>query len=356
MSGFKANCLPLLIGSLPISDHEEATRLILQYTPEIPIWPQLPIYREEGMLFQFLPGFPGRTEIGGKVFIDTQAAGFDAEVLAFYEEYIMVTEGGADLGMSRFALTPETARGFFTFLQQTSRSKSKAPITALKGQITGPITFCMAIADESERAIFYNNQLKDAAVKMLALKARWQVRMMAKICGTTLMFFDEPGLAGFGSSAFITITPDEIKTCLDEVFAAVHAEHGLTGVHVCANTEWPVVFDADVDIVSCDTYSYFDKFLLYPEQLLGFFKKGGILASGIIPTIPEFLDIETVDTLTSRWLEQKEHLQKMGIPEDRIFAQTLITPSCGTGSISMEYTRKVLELTQGVSKKIRGMR
>ena len=136
MSRFEANCLPLLIGSLPLSDHEEATRLIFDYTPEIPIWPQLPAYREEGMLLQFLPGFPGKTDINGKVFIDTASPGFNAELLAFYEEYIMVTEGGADLETSRFALTPETAKGFFTFLQQTGLSP--VPATALKGQITGP--------------------------------------------------------------------------------------------------------------------------------------------------------------------------------------------------------------------------
>lgn len=354
MSGFIANCLPLLIGSLPVSDHTEATRLILHSTPEIPIWPQLPVHKEEGMLLQFLPGFPGRTEKDGKVFINTADAEFDDALLAFYEEFMTVTEGEADLEASRFALTPETAKGFFTFLGQTVHLDP--PATALKGQITGPITFCTAMADENGRAIFYNEQLRDAAVKMLALKARWQIRKMAEVCKTTIMFFDEPGLAGFGSSAFITIGPEEIKTCLNEVFAAVHAEKGLTGVHVCANTEWPVVFDTDVDIISCDTYSYFDKFLLYPEHMLRFFNKGGILASGIIPTIPEFLDRETAETLTSRWLEQKTHLQKIGIAEDRIFAQTLITPSCGTGSISREYAQKVLDLTREVSKKVRELR
>ncbi len=354
MSGFIANCLPLLIGSLPVSDHTEATSLILHSTPEIPIWPQLPVHKEEGMLLQFLPGFPGRTAEDGKVFINTSAAEFDDELLAFYEEFMAVSEGGADLDASRFALTPQTAKGFFTFLEQTVHLAP--PATALKGQITGPVTFCTALADENGRAIFYNDQLRDAAVKMLALKARWQIRKMAEVSTTTIMFFDEPGLAGFGSSAFITIGPEEIKACLNEVFATVHAEKGLAGVHVCANTEWPVVFDTDVDIISCDTYSYFDKFLLYPGHMLKFFNKGGILASGIIPTIPEFLDRETADSLTSRWLEQKTRLENIGIAEERIFAQTLITPSCGTGSISREYAQKVLDLTQAVSKKVRQLR
>ena len=351
MQDFKAQCLPLLIGSLPVSDHAQATEIILQYTPEIPIWPQLPVHKEEGMLVQFLSGFPGETERDGKVFIDSEAASFDDDFLAFYSDYIEVTEGGADLGSSRFVLTPETAKGFFTFLEQTGRNRTE--LTALKGQITGPVTFCTAMADGSGRAIFYNEQLRDAAVKMLALKAAWQIRRMAAICPTAIVFFDEPGLAGFGSSAFITIGADDIKACLNEVFAAVHAEGGLAGVHVCANTEWPVILESDVDIVSCDTYSFFDKLLLYPEHLKDFFSRGGILANGVIPTIPEFLDIETAETLTARWLAQTAQLESIGISRDRIYAQTLITPSCGTGSLPLQYAQKVLELTQAVSRAIR---
>jgi hypothetical protein len=351
MLDFKANCLPLLIGSLPLSDHAQATELIFQYTPEIPVWPQLPAYKEEGMLVQFLSGFPGRTESNGKVFIDTEASDFDDEFLAFYSDYVEVTEGGTDVEHSRFILTPDSAKGFFTFLEQAERTKEK--LTALKGQITGPITFCTAMAEGNGRAIFYNDQLRDAAVKMLALKAGWQVRRMTEICQTSIIFFDEPGLAGFGSSAFITIGPDDIKVCLNEVFAAVHAEGGLAGIHVCANTEWPVILDTDVDIVNCDTYSYFDKLLLYPEQLKNFFSRGGILASGVIPTIPEFLDKESAETLTAKWYDQAAQLEGIGISRDRIHAQTLITPSCGTGSLSDHYTRKVLELTQAVSRAIR---
>ena len=47
-------CLPLLIGSFPMNDHLAASRLILDYTPTIPLWVQLPVIPEEGMVPQFL--------------------------------------------------------------------------------------------------------------------------------------------------------------------------------------------------------------------------------------------------------------------------------------------------------------
>ncbi len=351
MQPFKANCLPLLIGSLPIDNHSQAMELILTHTPEIPLWPQLPAYKEEGMVPQFLPGMPGIDECDDTVFINGKGENFDAEFLSFYEEYLMITEGGGSLEGSRFALTTATAKGFFDFLEHTTRAKES--LTALKAQTTGPFTFATGVVDQDNRAIFYNDQLRDAAIKLLALKAKWQIVKMKEICPRTIMIFDEPALAGFGSSAFITISADDVKKCFAEVFEAVQSEGALAGVHVCANTEWSILFDAGADLVSFDAYSYYDKLILYPAQLRAFFNKGGILASGIIPTTPEFIDEEDGASLTAKWLEQAGELENIGIPMEQILQQTLITPSCGTGSINFDYAGRVMELTREVSTTIR---
>ena len=97
MSLFKPNCLPLLIGSLPSDNHRESVELIFDYTPQIPLWPQLPVFKREGMILQYAPGFPGITERDGKVFVDTGKAGFEEELLALYEDYLMVSDDGAEL-------------------------------------------------------------------------------------------------------------------------------------------------------------------------------------------------------------------------------------------------------------------
>jgi len=351
MSDFKPCCLPLLIGSLPLADHKEAAELIFQYTPEVPIWPQLPMYQEEGMVPQFLPGFPGVDECDGKIFINGEGEGFDAEFLAFFEDYLMVTEGAVGLEESRFALTPEVAKGFFEFIRLAAAQKDE--LLGLKGQITGPITFCTGTVDQGGRAIFYNDQLRDAAVKMLALKAQFQARKMAEIKTPAIVFFDEPGLSGFGTSAFITISKEDIIGCLAEVFAAVKAENGLNGVHVCANTEWSLLFDAGVDVLSYDAYGFFDRLVLYPAQLKEFFERGGLLATGIVPTTAEFVESATTEALVKQWFEQTAQLEELGISRETIYQQTFITPSCGTGTISSEQATKVLRLTREVSEAIR---
>lgn len=351
MNGFEADCQPVLIGSLPHQNHRDAVDLIYAHTPHIPIWPQLPHYRREGMLLQFLPGLPGITQTEDKVFVDSSAESFENDFLSFFEDYLGVAEGAKELADSRFAMDEADAPGFTLFLE-TARQRQDE-LVALKGQITGPITFCTGLTDQDGRALFYDEQLRDAAVKLLAMRAKYQTRKMAQIKGRPLLFFDEPGLAGFGSSAFITITPEDINTCLSEVYEGVREEGGLTGVHVCANTEWPVIFDTGVDVISFDSYSFFDKLVLFADHLVAFFNRGGILASGIVPTTAEFIERETAEHLVDKWIGQLEQLELLGVPREQVVRQTLITPSCGTGTVSEEQTRRVLEMTRDVSAELR---
>lgn len=351
MNEFTPCCLPLLIGSLPLADHRQASQMIFDATPELPIWPQLPMYREEGMVQQFLPGLPGVREEAGKVFIDSEGEAFAEETLRFYEEYLAISEGDASLEGSRFALDEETGRGFAAFLAEAESRKGS--FVALKGQTTGPFTFCTALVDGAGRAIFYDDQLRDLAVKHLSLKARWQTKKMSAWCDHTIMFFDEPALAGLGSSAFISISQNDISDCLREVFAGVREENGLVGVHVCANTEWPAIFASGLDILSFDAFGYFDKLVLYPEQLTTFLAAGGILASGIVPTAPESIEGQSVTSLVDLWFSQLQQLTTFGIEEKTVFAQTLITPSCGTGALTRAQAERVLALTGEVAAAIR---
>jgi hypothetical protein len=172
-----------------------------------------------------------------------------------------------------------------------------------------------------------------------------------------ILFFDEPALTGFGSSAFISISREEISACFAEVIDAVHVEGGIAGIHVCANIEWPLVLDSAVDIVSFDAYSFFDKFVLYPNEIRKFMARGGILAWGIVPTLHvEDLEKETTESLLSRWGEMINRIESLGINRSVITAQSLITPSCGTGSLSRNQAEKVLQITREVSQTIRQRR
>lgn len=350
---FEADALPVLIGSLPVSVHEEANRLVMRYTPDIPLWSQLPAYKkEEGMMFQFLPGMPGLTVEEDNFFIDVSQPDFQDDLLKFYEEYMAVSEGRMLFSDSRFVLTPDTAEGFFVFMEKIGQL-ADLPI-ALKGQITGPITLTTGIKDRQKCAIFYNEQLRDAAVKLIAMKAAWQIRRMSAAKCPAIVFFDEPALAGFGSSEFISISSADVAACFKEVTDAVHHQGGLSGIHVCANADWSLLMDSAIDILSFDAYCFFDKLMLYPDHLKRFIESGRIVAWGIVPTL-SLADIEkeSTDSLMLRWEQIANAISGLGIDKSTLIRQSLITPSCGTGSLPLTHAVKVLEMTKELSERIR---
>ncbi|VTR69524.1 conserved hypothetical protein [Desulfosarcina cetonica] len=349
---FQPDGRPMLIGSFPLDDHAATSRLIMEYTPDIPLWAQLPIFPEEGMIPQFLSGMPAVAERDGKTFIDTADDGFDAELLAFFEDYMAASEDPDQLDRSRFTLTEATGKGVRALLETLAGMQT--PPFAVKGQVTGPITFCTGVKDQDGRAIFYNDSLRDAAVKRLALNARWQVRTLSGPGCPVIIFIDEPALAGFGSSELISISKTDILVCLQEVVDAIHDDGGLAGIHVCANTDWSLVLESGADIVNFDAYAYFDRFILYGPQIVEFLNAGGCLAWGIVPTLePEEIQSETVETLYSGWQMRLKQVEALGLDVRRVFSQSLITPSCGVGSLSPDLATRVLMLTRDLSARIR---
>jgi methionine synthase II (cobalamin-independent) len=352
---FQAEGRATFMGSLPLRDHEEAVDLIFEYTPEIPFWAQLPVHQEEGMMVQFAPGLPGFCSDDGSFFVKTDSGdSFDNDLLEFFEDYIAVFEGQTELDASRFVLQENSARGFFVLLERLKKL-STLPV-AVKGQITGPFTFCTGIVDQNKRAVFYEPQIRDAAVKLLAMKARWQARQLSQFQKPVLIFFDEPALAGIGSSEFTSISNNEINQCFEEVIEAVHLEGGLAGVHVCANTDWSLVLESNADIISFDAYAYFDRFILYPDLIKRFLESGKILAWGIVPTLNvEAIKRETCASLLDQLDEKIKLIEALGIDTKKLINQSLITPSCGTGSLSVDLAKKVLKITREVSQKIRSL-
>ncbi|MDZ7761856.1 MAG: hypothetical protein U5L00_16580 [Desulfovermiculus sp.] len=349
---FQPYCRPLLIGSIPLEDHRQATELILQSTPEIPLWAQLPVYAQEGMMAQFLPGLPGHVSSGEQEYVNMASEPFEAELVSFYEQYMAVTESGQALDQTRFVLDDTRAKGFSTLMEMLEEKKWE--LFAIKGQITGPITFATGVKDQDKRAIFYDNQLRDAAVKLLALKAAWQVEHLSHFDVPVIVFLDEPALAGFGSSEFISISKQDVLDSLNEIMDQIHGRGGLAGVHVCANADWSVILDSKADILSFDAYTYFDKLALFSQDLTRFLDRGGVIAWGIVPTLePEKIEQETAQSLLSQLRAKLDHLIGLGIDRNTLLAQSLITPSCGTGSLSTEHARKVLDLTREVSQALR---
>ena len=347
---FQTNCRSLLIGSLPMDNHELATKMIFDYSSEIPLWVQLPKYQQEGMIRQFIPGMPGLTIDADRIYIDTKKDSFEEELVAYYEEYLSASQDSSALMQSRFALSHETGKGFYVFLNWLKSQKPS--VFTVKGQVTGPITLGIGVNDQEGRSIFYDDTLRDVLAKHVAMNAKWQVLQLAAYSSNPpIVFFDEPGVVSFGSSAYISISREQVMEALGCGIDAIHDANGLAGIHICANGDWSLALESDADILSFDAYSYFDNFILFKDAVKEFLAQGRILAWGIVPTSrPEDIDNETTESLLAKWEYQVDAVANLGFSIQTIMAQSLITPSCGTGSLTLEQTQKVLTLTRELSE------
>jgi hypothetical protein len=331
-------CRATIIGSMPHTDPAEACALVARYLKDIPAWPQLPNRSFlENMYVQYSQGFPGVVIKDNRIYVD-RAQDLNPPLEQLYAAYL-------ENNIDKYPITAEYAAGLHVFLSLTNLS----PL-AVKGQVTGPISWGLTITDEDRRSILYDDTLADAAAKLLRLKASWQERELRKIARDTIIFVDEPYMSSFGS-AFVPLSREKVVTLLEEVFGGIS---GLKGVHCCGNTDWSVLLGTSLDIVSFDAYNYAQSLSLYPTEVKRFLDRQGTIAWGIVPNEAGVLANETVASLKDRLEEAMAPFTRHGIRFKQLIEQGLLTPSCTLAPLrSNEAADRALELLTGLSTAMR---
>jgi methionine synthase II (cobalamin-independent) len=333
----------LSIGSLPYTDTRHACERVLRTFPEVPAWPQLPRQSfRENMYAQFSERFPGIVLEDDRLWVDRQQD-LDPALEALYTAYL---EDDLDYA----AISPPYAaalRPFLDLVRANLPSGALAPL-CLKAQVTGPVSWGLTVLDHDRRPVLYDEILADAIARHLRLKARWLERTMRQAYPHTLVSVDEPYLSSFGS-AYVSLGREQVSALIEEVLSGIH---GLTMVHCCGNTDWSLLLETSVDVLSFDAYGYATQVSLYPEEIAAFLDRGGMLAWGITPKTDDAYG-ETVESLVERLCAAMQALAEKGFHIDDIRSASLISPSCGLGPLPEALADHVLELTAGVSSAMR---
>ncbi len=322
------------IGSVPFTDVREAVDLVLETLPEMPFWPQLVRlgYREE-MVPQAARGLPALSVDAEARAVHLDPEAVRDEALAQFYEAIFGNQ------LDAFALQRDEARGFFALVEEVSSRGLQCQ--ALKGQLAGPVTCAGIVKDQEGKPILYDRELTQAACQGLAWKAAWQARKFGDMGKEAVIFFDEPYLTGFGS-AYMPLSRDEVAEILGDTLKATRQlAPAALGVHCCGNTDWSLLLEAPLDILSFDSYGYFDSLLLYAEALRQFYSRGGWLAWGLVPTGDDFKEVNS-EGLWQRFQEQVNRLAAIGMGVKEILSRAILTPACGMGFMSPEAARGVL--------------
>lgn len=331
------NMLPLMVGSLPYTDPAKACEKVKQYFDKTPCWPQLPVKDpREGMIQQVVNGLPGISVVDGKYIMDIETTDMD-EFEAFVTR--AMTEDYSQSGLAEYE-----ASGLYTMLA----SDWGVP-TLVKGQLCGPVTLSLSIFDKSGKPVIYDDTVTDLITKHIKLKAMWLENELRKISPNTLICFDEPSLTAYGSG-FFSCSPDRLTALIAEVESSVQ---GLSAVHSCGDTFWPIVTSTNVDILSLDAIDYGQRLNLYAPDLANFFNRGGSIAWGIIPTAAEKLQTTNAQQLSFLLKCILDRLVSNGIDEAHLYANSFITPACGLAGLDEKDAETALALTNELANLVR---
>jgi methionine synthase II (cobalamin-independent) len=326
------------VGSVPHLDVDELCERLVS-TLDVPAWPQF-VRRSfrENMYVQYSEGLPRVVvdDLNEKIIIDT-SGDITPDLESFYERYLAED-------IDSFALTPEYAKGFFAMLS----AAKNVPGEWIKGQVTGPISVGLTVTDQNLRASLYNDLMADVLVKNAAMKARWQIRELHSVRPIVILFVDETYLASFGS-AFTSLDREHVIEILNEVFEAIHIENALAGIHCCANTDWSVLLETSVDILNLDAYGYLENLALYPAELRGFLDRGSVIAWGIVPNNESVYDMapeKIAQRLRSgvNRISKKAQSRDISITPEVLWSRSLIAPSCGLASTTIEVADQVIDM------------
>jgi len=297
------------MGIMPHTDIDRALELALSL--DIPFWPQLPkVSFYEDMYAQASENFPGvRVDLEGeRVSFDT--AVFEEE-LGDYSQRMDSPE--------TFALSWDYSAVYHRFLAQDLEGYH-----AIRGQVTGPVSFGFKVVDEKARPIIYNDGIRTILFDFIQRKVNTQYWELSQKNRNAFVWLDEPGL-GWVFSALSGYNDVRAKEDYRDFLNGID---GPKGLHLCANVNLPYLLELGVEILSFDSYQMETMPKGYADSVAQFLRAGGVICWGIVPTDSDSLSKETPETLARQLAGYWEVVsQNTGLAPKQIAEQALVAPA-----------------------------
>lgn len=306
---FEAKCKTTAMGIMPHRDIDRALELSLSL--DIPFWPQLPnvsIY--EDMYIQTSENFPGITvdKDKGRLLFDTKR--FQDEL----EGYFLKMEDP-----DTYALSKQYSLVFDRFLE-----KDLSNYIAIRGQVTGPVSFGFKVLDEDLKPIIYNDEVKSILFDFIQNKVNHQYELLKTKNSNAFVWVDEPGL-GYIFSGLSGYNDQQAKK---DYLDFVQGIKGPKGLHLCADVNLPYLLELGVEILSFDAFQIGFMPEQYAKSVFDFLKRGGIISWGIVPTNSSILSGYNSNHIISLLLNYWETIsENTELDSEEIARQSLLAPS-----------------------------
>lgn len=313
------------IGSLPHDDHEAAAAFVLERTPRLPAAPTLPVrFPREGMLAQAGAG------LGGVEVLDDGTLSVSPDDLA-------VTDALAE------ALDTDPAFAGYRAFARAVRASERPADGFVKLQLTGPVTFAVALAELGVDPAHAVQVAGEAVVARARALLGWLGRELPS--ARAVVFVDEPAMVGLLEPGF----PCDAGTALDLCSSVLATLEGgaITGIHCCGRADWRLLLEAGPQILSLPLGAGVES---ASGTLAGYLERGGWLAWGAVPT-----DGPLGTTVERQWRRLSEtwcRLVQEGCDPVRLRTQAMITPVCGLAGHGIPQAEQVVGFTVELAQRL----
>ncbi len=306
---FEAGCQTTAMGIMPHTNVDRALDLVLEL--DIPFWPQLPnISFYEDMYVQISQNFPG-------IVVDPDNRRISFNNTRFEEELDDYSQRMAE--PETFTLSQSYSAVYHKFLAEALQD-----YPAIRGQVTGPVSFGFRVTDEDSRPIIYNEGVRTLLFDFIQRKANTQYQQLREKNPNAFIWLDEPGL-GWVFSGLSGYNDVQAKQDYQSFLADFDGPRAL---HLCANVNLPYLLGMGVELLSFDAYQIELMPKGYANAVADFIRSGGVIAWGIVPIDSESLGKETPETLAKLLLSYWEVVTlNTGLSVRGIAEQALIAPA-----------------------------
>ena len=297
------------MGIMPHTNIEKALELALSL--DIPFWPQLPrVSYYEDMYAQVSQNFPGIVADVESQRLDFNTARFEQELGDYFEKSERI---------ETFALSQEYSAVYHRFLAEDLRGYH-----AIRGQVTGPVSFGFNVIDENRKPIIYNEEVRAVLFDFVQKRVNVQYRELREKNPDAFVWVDEPGL-GYVFSGLSGYNDRQAKEDYESFLQGVE---GPKGLHLCANVNLPYLLELGVEILSFDAYQIEFMPQEYADAVAEFLGSGGVISWGIVPTDSAVLAEETPEVLASRLMGYWGVVsQNASLSVRQIAEQALVAPA-----------------------------
>lgn len=287
----------LHLGIMPHKNINAVVDIVVKHFHKYPFWAQMPNYASlEGQFQQFVSGIPGvKTDVlKKKCYLDTKSYLYQTrskEILKDFE----------DLSLTKLSKYRPNSVFFDYFLRILDEQK---PAFA-KGQIVGPLSIGLLLADESGFPVIENRKAMDIIVKSVALQIISQICEMKSICPslTPYIFVEEPEINKAPLEENAGRSKKRILSILKNLAKVIKDNGAIPVFHSNSCHDWSLPINAGFEVLSFNAETQFVTLLNTNIKMDKFLMSGGKIAWGLLPSDPEQIKQADVCSIFNHYME-----------------------------------------------------